>query len=59
MPAENLADESLAKNPNLELAQWKYSLGTEISRGDAQLKANLFKAICENNMAPFYEEVCR
>lgn len=56
MPAENLADESLAKNPNLDYAQWKYALANE-GRNDAALKAELFKAIRENDMAPFYEEV--
>ena len=29
MPVENLEEEGLAKNPNLELAQWKFLLSTD------------------------------
>lgn len=57
MPAEDFAGESLAKNPNLELAQWKYMLTTDQYRGDKKLASDLLAAIKEDNMAPFYEEV--
>jgi len=58
MPLENLEEESLAKNPNLDYAQWKYMLTTSEYRNNEEIKNQLFKAIKENNMAPFYIEVC-
>lgn len=58
MPAENLAEEALAKNPNLELSQLKYELTTELYRNNAERATKLLAAIEESNMAPFYEEVC-
>ena len=57
MPAENLEEESLAKNPNLQLAQWKFMLTTETHKNDSQIAGNLMAEIKENNMTPFYEEV--
>lgn len=57
MPAENLEEESLAKNPNLQLAQWKFMLTTETYKNDSQIAGNLMAAIKEYNMTPFYEEV--
>ncbi|XP_046840064.1 26S proteasome non-ATPase regulatory subunit 6-like [Xenia sp. Carnegie-2017] len=57
MPVENLEDEGLPKNPNLEIAQWKYSLMA--SHGENKDIANkLMNAIKTHNMAPFYEEIC-
>ena len=57
MPAENLQDESLAKNPNLELAQIKFELTTEFFKNDSERSNKLLQNIKENDMAPFYEEV--
>ena len=57
MPAENMQDESLAKNPNLELAQIKFELTTEFFIKDSERSNKLLQAIKENDMAPFYEEV--
>lgn len=57
MPAENLQEESLAKNPNLDLAQWKFKLTTEAYKNNADLVKKLREAIVENSMAPFYQEV--
>jgi len=57
MPAENLEEESLAKNPNLELAQWKFMLTTDQFKDNIAIRDNLLAAITENNMAPFYLEV--
>lgn len=57
MPIEDLAEESLAKNPNLELAQYLFTLTTESRNDDAKLLGLLQEAIKENNMAPFYEQV--
>lgn len=54
MPAENLEDESLAKNPNLELSQWLFLLTIE---DNASIRQNLMDAITQNDMAPFYKMV--
>lgn len=54
MPSENLEEESLAKNPNLELAQWMFLLATD---NNDDIRQKLMKAILENNMAPFYKQV--
>ncbi|GFQ75116.1 26S proteasome non-ATPase regulatory subunit 6, partial [Trichonephila clavata] len=59
MPIENLEAESLEKNPNLELAQLKFLLSSVEHQKDENLKGRLLEAIKENNMAPFYEEVCK
>ena len=58
MPIENLEEESLAKNPNLDYAQWKFMLTTSEYRNSEEIKCLLLKAIKDNNMAPFYIEVC-
>lgn len=58
MPLENLEEESLEKNPNLELAQIKFLLAHH-EPGNDKLKQDLMTAITEHNMAPFYEETCR
>ncbi|XP_053377033.1 26S proteasome non-ATPase regulatory subunit 6-like [Mercenaria mercenaria] len=58
MPIENLEEEGLAKNPNLELAQWKFLLTTDIYKDDKEIKKKTMDFIIENNMAPFYEELC-
>ncbi|XP_060583553.1 26S proteasome non-ATPase regulatory subunit 6-like [Ruditapes philippinarum] len=57
MPIENLEEEGLAKNPNLELAQWKFLLTTDLHKDDKGLKQKTLDFIVENNMAPFYEEL--
>uniref|UniRef100_G3MMA7 26S proteasome non-ATPase regulatory subunit 6 n=1 Tax=Amblyomma maculatum TaxID=34609 RepID=G3MMA7_AMBMU len=57
MPIENLEEESLEKNPNLELAQIKFVLAHHDPKND-KLKQDLMAAITEHNMAPFYEETC-
>lgn len=55
MPTENLEEESLAKNPNLEYAQWLFQLTiTE----NPLIQKQLLDAIIQNDMAPFYKEVC-
>jgi 26S proteasome regulatory subunit N7 len=45
MPVENLEHEGLAKNPNLELAQFKFLLSSEQHKNDAELKQKLMDAI--------------
>lgn len=57
MPIENLEEEGLAKNPNLQLAQWKFLLTTETYKNDKEIKQKTLDFITENNMAPFYEEL--
>ncbi|CAL1261039.1 unnamed protein product [Larinioides sclopetarius] len=59
MPIENLEAESLDKNPNLELAQLKFLLSSVEHQKDENLRCRLLEAIKGNNMAPFYEEVCK
>jgi len=59
MPVENLEEEGLPKNPNLELAQLKFHLEQPKNKNNATEKAKLLEAIKSNNMAPFYEEVCK
>lgn len=49
MPLENLADEGLEKNPNLELAQWKFMLGTDKYKNDSQIRNNVMKAITQDS----------
>jgi len=58
MPAENLEEHGLEKNPNLELAQYKFLLTLPEHKGDKALAEKLLAAIRAENMAPFYEKVC-
>ncbi len=44
----------MAKNPNLELAQWFFLLTID---NNAAIRQKLLDAIRENNMAPFYKHV--
>lgn len=59
MPAENLEEQGLEKNPNLELAQHKFLLTLPENKNDKALAEKLLSAIKTENMAPFYEEVCK
>lgn len=58
MPAENLEEEGLPKNPDLELAQIKFQLSQDSLKNDGQLKNQLMEAIDKDNMAKFYEDTC-
>lgn len=58
MPAENLEEQGLEKNPNLELAQWKFLLSQPEHTNNQSLKERLLSAIVNDNMATWYEEVC-
>ncbi|XP_078000772.1 26S proteasome non-ATPase regulatory subunit 6-like [Glandiceps talaboti] len=58
MPAENLQEEGLEKNPDLRLAQLKFFLGRPDHKNDAKAKKELMDGIKQNNMVPFYEELC-
>lgn len=59
MPAENLEEQGLEKNPNLELAQTKFLLTLPEHRNDKALAEKLLGAIKAENMAVWYEEVCK
>lgn len=58
MPAENLEEQGLEKNPKLELAQFKFLLTLKENHDNQELKTKLLEEIKADNMAPFYEEVC-
>uniref|UniRef100_A0A336LFE0 26S proteasome non-ATPase regulatory subunit 6 n=1 Tax=Culicoides sonorensis TaxID=179676 RepID=A0A336LFE0_CULSO len=59
MPAEDLTEQGLAKNPNLELAQLKFLLSLPEYNESKEIKAKLHKAIETDSMAPWYEELCQ
>jgi len=58
MPAENLEEEGLPKNPDLELAQLKYQLTQDAYKNDGSIKQKLMDAVEKDNMARFYEDTC-
>ena len=45
MPLENLEEEGLEKNPNLQLAQWRFMLTTDRYKGDVSTKESILEAI--------------
>jgi 26S proteasome regulatory subunit N7 len=53
MPLENLEEEGLEKNPNLELALWKFLLSLPDHSGDAKLQSKLMEAIIADSMYIF------
>uniref|UniRef100_A0A674NQD4 26S proteasome non-ATPase regulatory subunit 6 n=1 Tax=Takifugu rubripes TaxID=31033 RepID=A0A674NQD4_TAKRU len=59
MPLENLEEEGLPKNPDLRIAQLKFLLTMDGHRQDAKVKTELMDAIKANNMAPYYEVLCK
>ncbi|KAK9883037.1 hypothetical protein WA026_001244 [Henosepilachna vigintioctopunctata] len=59
MPIENLEDQGLEKNPDLDLARYKFLLTIPDYKDIDKVKAELLKAIQENDMAPFYEQICQ
>lgn len=59
MPIENLEEQGLEKNPNLELAQIKFLLSLPEHNQDKALSEKLMTAIKADNMASWYEEVCK
>lgn len=40
-----MSEEGLAKNPDLQLAQWKFMLDTEKYRSDHQIKEQMMTCI--------------
>nr|QRY06433.1 regulatory particle non-ATPase7 [Coccinella septempunctata] len=59
MPIENLEDQGLEKNPDLDLARYKFLLTIPDYKEIENVKTELLKAIQENDMAPFYELICK
>ncbi|KAK9529392.1 hypothetical protein VZT92_013486 [Zoarces viviparus] len=59
MPQENLEEEGLPKNPDLRIAQLKFLLTMDGHRQDVIVKTELMDAITANNMAPYYESLCK
>uniref|UniRef100_A0A3P9Q0V1 26S proteasome non-ATPase regulatory subunit 6 n=1 Tax=Poecilia reticulata TaxID=8081 RepID=A0A3P9Q0V1_POERE len=59
MPLENLEEEGLPKNPDLRIAQLKFLLTMDGHRRDEKVKTELMDAIKANNMAPYYEGLCK
>lgn len=50
MPVENLEEEGLPKNPNLELAAWRFTLNNPEGKDKEDAKKKLLEAIKENGM---------
>ncbi|XP_045477302.1 26S proteasome non-ATPase regulatory subunit 6 [Harmonia axyridis] len=59
MPMENLEDQGLEKNPDLDLARYKFLLTIPDYKDIENVKTELLKAIQEHDMAPFYELICK
>ncbi|XP_043564204.1 26S proteasome non-ATPase regulatory subunit 6 isoform X2 [Chiloscyllium punctatum] len=59
MPLENLEDEGLPKNPNLGIAQAKFLLTLDGHKNDPKMRSELMDSVKENNMAPYYEQLCK
>ncbi|KAK9686934.1 26S proteasome subunit RPN7 [Popillia japonica] len=59
MPLENLEDQGLEKTPNLELAQCKFLLTLPEFKTDRNVHAKISDAIKKDDMAPWYELICR
>ena len=55
MPLENLEDEGLEKNPDLQLAQWKFLLTTEKFKNDRKIKNDLLDAVKEDSKYCFLQ----
>ncbi|CAH1984360.1 unnamed protein product [Acanthoscelides obtectus] len=59
MPIENLEDQGLEKNPDLELAHLKFLLTLPEFTNDKNVHQKLTEAIKKDNMAPWYELICK
>ncbi|XP_076260936.1 regulatory particle non-ATPase 7 [Rhynchophorus ferrugineus] len=59
MPIENLEDQGLEKNPDLELAHYKFLLTLPEYRNDKTVHGKITEAIKKDDMAPWYELICR
>jgi len=57
MPVENMEEEGLAKIPDLNIAQWIFTVKN--NPNDEETKKKLMSVIKEQHMAPLYSQVCR
>ena len=58
MPAENLEEEGLPKNPNLELAAWRFTITNPDGKDKEEAKRKLLEAIKENGTHCIYASSC-
>ncbi|KAF5404267.1 26S proteasome non-ATPase regulatory subunit 6 [Paragonimus heterotremus] len=61
MPLENFEEEGLEKIPDLRLAQWVFRAGLDKTSSvmKKELLEKIMKCIRDENMAPYYEIVCK
>ncbi|XP_030768071.1 26S proteasome non-ATPase regulatory subunit 6 [Sitophilus oryzae] len=59
MPIENLEDQGLEKNPDLELAHFKFLITLPEYRNDKTVHAKITEAIKKDDMAPWYDLICQ
>lgn len=59
MPIENLEDQGLEKNPDLELAHFKFLLTLPEHANDRVIHTKITEAIKKDDMAPWYELLCK
>jgi len=57
MPVEDMEEEGLAKIPDLNVAQWIFTL--KANPNDADTKSKLMNMMKEQQAAPLYEMVCK
>lgn len=48
-----------AQEPDLRIAQLRFLLSLPEHRGDAAVRDELMAAVRDNNMAPYYEALCK
>ncbi|KAA3677901.1 26S proteasome regulatory subunit N7 [Paragonimus westermani] len=61
MPLESLEEEGLEKIPDLRLAQWVFRAGLDKTSPvmKKELLEKIMKCVRDENMAPYYELVCK
>lgn len=59
MPIENLEDQGLEKNPDLELAHYKFLLTLPEHANDRAIHTKITEAITKDDMGPWYELICK
>jgi len=57
MPVENMEEEGLAKIPDLNLAQWIFTV--KHNPNDTETKGRIMSTMTEQHMAPLYKQVCK
>lgn len=59
MPNENLEDLGFEKNPDFDLAQYRFLLTLPEYASDQKIHAKIREKVKKNCMAPWYEVLCR